>query len=294
MMKRLLLLINLAMAATICIPTAGLHAQTVVEDSLVISGNMRHFKMFLPDGLPPKAPLVMALHGYGSEGPVGTWMNKAAVKHGFAVCVPQGLKDSKGRRSWNVGYPSQDGWELDDVETMVKMARYVQKKFGLSKANTFLTGMSNGGEMCYLLSYKKQRVFRALASVAGLTLTWMYEEREKTRPIPFMEIHGTEDRTSEWTGDLENRYGWGRYMSVPDAVGHIVEKNGCTPLPTDTVKGKSLDKNRHLIVRHYYTNPKTHNDVWLYEVIGAGHNTFQDDMDTGEEIWKFFSRYLKR
>ena len=88
MMKRLLLLINLAMAATICIPTTGLHAQTVVEDSLVISGNMRHFKMFLPDGLPPKAPLVMALHGYGSEGPVGTWMNKAAVRHGFAVCVP--------------------------------------------------------------------------------------------------------------------------------------------------------------------------------------------------------------
>ena len=294
MMKRLLLLINLAMAATICIPTAGLHAQTVVEDSLVISGNMRHFKMFLPDGLPPKAPLVMALHGYGSEGPVGTWMNKAAVRHGFAVCVPQGLKDSKGRRSWNVGYPSQEGWELDDVETMVKMARYVQKKYGLSKANAFLTGMSNGGEMCYLLSYKKQRVFRALASVAGLTLTWMYEEREKTRPIPFMEIHGTEDRTSEWTGDLENRYGWGRYMSVPDAVGHIVEKNGCTPLPTDTVKGKSFDQNGHLVVRHYFTNPRTHNDVWLYEVIGAGHNTFQADMDTGEEIWKFFSQHLKQ
>lgn len=272
----------------------GVRAQRVVDDSLMISGHMRHFKMFLPDNLPDKAPLVMTLHGYGSEAPVDTWMNDAAVRHGFALCVPQGLKDKTGKRGWNVRYPNQEGWELDDVETMVRMARYVQKKYRLSKANTFLTGMSNGGEMCYVLSYKKQNVFRALASVAGLTLTWMYEEREKTRPIPFMEIHGTEDRTSEWTGDLDNKFGWGCYMSVPDAVNHIVEKNGCQPLPTDTVKGKSFDKNGHLVVHHYFTNPKTHNDVWLYEVIGAGHNWFRADMDTGEEIWKFFSQHLKK
>lgn len=272
----------------------GIFAQRVVEDSLVISGNLRHFKLFLPDNLPDKAPLVFALHGYGSSGPVNTWMNESAVKHKFAVCVPVGLKDSRGKRGWNVGYPSQEGWQLNDVETMVKMAKYVQKKYRLSKANTFLTGMSNGGEMCYLLSYKKQNVFKALASVAGLTLTWMYEEREKTRPRPFMEIHGTEDRTSEWTGDLENKYGWGKYMSVPDAVKHIVEKNKCTYVGNDTVKGKSFDKNGHVIVKHYYKNTKTHNDVLLYEVIGAGHNTFTADMNTGEEIWQFFSRYLKK
>lgn len=277
-------------------------AQRIVRDSLVINGHMRHFKMLLPDRLSVKAPLVLALHGYGSkvsverwmQSPTDTWMNEAAVRHDFALCVPLGLKDKTGRRGWNVRYPSQEGWEMDDVSTVEQLARHVQKKYGLSKANTFLTGMSNGGEMCYVLNYKRQSVFRALASVAGLTLTWMFEEREKSRPIPFMEIHGTEDRTSEWTGDLENKFGWGCYMSVPDAVAHIVEKNGCKPLPTDTVKGKSFDKDGHLVVHHRFANPRTHNDVWLYEVIGAGHNWFLSDMDTGEEIWKFFSRYLKK
>lgn len=271
-----------------------LHAQRVVNDSLTIGGYMRHFKMFLPDRLPDKAPLVMVLHGYGSKAPVETWMNDAAMKHGFALCVPLGLKDKTGKRGWNVRYPNQLGMEVDDVETMVKMAKYVQKQYRLSKANTFLTGMSNGGDLCYVLNYRKQNVFRALASVAGLTLTWMYEERDKTRPMPFMEIHGTEDRVSEWTGDLDNKGGWGCYMSVPDAVGHVVEKNGCTPLPTDTVQGKSFQKNGHLVVHHYYENPNTHNDVWLYEIIGAGHSWFRDDIDTGEEIWKFFSQYLKK
>ena len=109
-----------------------------------------------------------------------------------------------------------------------------------------------------------------------------------------MEIHGTEDRTSEWTGDLENKYGWGKYMSVPDAVNHIVEKNKCTYAGNDTVKSMSYDKDGHLIVKHYYINSKTNNDVWLYEVIGAGHTTFTRDMNTGEEIWKFFSKYIHK
>ena len=66
-------------------------AQKTVADSLVINGHMRHFKLFLPDNLPSGAPLVFALHGYGSSGPVETWMNGAALNHGFAVCVPVGL-----------------------------------------------------------------------------------------------------------------------------------------------------------------------------------------------------------
>lgn len=284
------------------IPTQQVFAQRVIKDSVMIDGHMRHFKMFLPDNLPEKAPLVMTLHGYGSktsvekwmDSPVDTWMNDAAMKHGFALCVPLGLKDKTGRRGWYVGYPSQSGWEMDDVSSMTQMAKYVQKKYHLSKVNTFLTGMSNGGDLCYVLAYQKQKTFRALASLAGLTLTWMYEERQKTRPFPFLEIHGTEDRTSEWGGDLENKFGWGSYMSVPNAIKHVVEKNGCTELATDTVKGRSFDKNGRMVIHHYYNNPKTHNDVWLYEVTGAGHTWFRDDLDTGEEVWKFFSRYLKK
>ena len=62
-MKRIYRMTLLACVALLGVPAEGLRAQTVVEDSLVISGNMRHFKMFLPHNLPDDAPLVMALHG---------------------------------------------------------------------------------------------------------------------------------------------------------------------------------------------------------------------------------------
>src|SRR3712207_8529506 len=80
--------------------------------------------MVIPQGMKAKAPLVMVLHGYGSSYlKKKTYMRKAAERHGFALCVPDGLKDPKGKRSWNVGYPQQDGWREDDVDNLCKLAR---------------------------------------------------------------------------------------------------------------------------------------------------------------------------
>lgn len=267
-------------------------AQRVVDDSARIGGEMRHYKMYLPQGLPEQAPLVFVLHGYGGNGDINTWMNAAADRHHFALCVPLGLKDPKGIRSWNVGYPFQEGWKVNDVKMMCTLASIVQKKYRLSKENTFLTGMSNGGEMCYLLAYSKQNTFKALGSIAGLTLVWTYQQMEAPSMIPFLEIHGTEDRTSEWTGDLKNAGGWGAYMPVPLAVGYMVAKDRCTQELTDTVAGKD-PKNKHYVIRHRFVNGKNGNEVWLDEVVGAPHCWFTDDMDTGEEVWTFFRKYVK-
>ena len=43
-----------------------------------------------------------------------------------------------------------------------------------------------------------------------------------------MEVHGTQDHTSEWLGDPENKGGWGAYIPVPAAVSRIIAVNGCT------------------------------------------------------------------
>ena len=49
----------------------------------------------------------------------------------------------------------------------------------------------------------------------------------------------------------------------------------------------------HLIIRHCFAGSPSGCDVWLYEVQGAGHEWFTDDIDTGEEIWRFFRQYVK-
>ena len=265
------------------------HAGRYVEDSVKVDGYQRQLVMYLPDGLQPDAPLVFILHGYGA----GIWrenpMLAAADRHGFAVCLPQGLKDPQGEPSWNVGYPFQQGWKVDDVKALCHMAHYVQKHYRLSRQNTFLTGMSNGGEMCYLMAYSNQSTFKAVAPIAGLTMAWIYEQMEAPRPIPLMEIHGTEDRVSEWMGDMENKGGWGAYLPVPLAIGYWIAKNRCSNEQVENVQGNE----GHLIIKHRYSSPTTGCDVWLYEVVGGVHSWFTNDIDTGEEVWQFFSHYVK-
>ncbi len=271
---------------------SAISAQTFVKDSLRVDGKMRRFVTFLPEGIKEEAPLVVVLHGYGGSIWRENPMVAAAKRHGFAVCIPQGLRDPKGKPSWNVGYPSQAGWKQDDVKALCRIAQHVQKRHKLSRTNTFLTGMSNGGEMCYLMAFNnKQKTFKAVAPIAGLTMEWMYSQLEAKRPIPVMEVHGTADHTSEWGGDLENKGGWGAYMPVPLAVGYWVAKNRCTHEETERVE--SLKKDGHPVIKHRFTGGPTGCDVWLYEVVGAGHKWHTDDIDTGEEVWSFFSKYVK-
>ena len=113
-------LLSALMAIILSLFTLPCHAGRFVDDSVKVDGHMRHMAMYLPDGLQPDAPLVFILHGYGA----GIWrenpMLAAADRHGFAVCLPQGLKDPQGEPSWNVGYPFQQGWKVDDVKALCR------------------------------------------------------------------------------------------------------------------------------------------------------------------------------
>ena len=217
-----------------------------------------------------------------------------AAKEGFAVCYPQGAPDAKGKSCWNVGYPFQEGLKTDDVDFLLKLSRHLQKSLGLSRKNTFLTGMSNGGEMCYLTAMRKPKAFTAVASIAGLSLLWMFEKYPVSGPVPFMEVHGTEDRTSEWLGDPDNAGGWGAYAPVPVAVGRVVNADGCV---SQTVEELPVREGRNKVTLYTFGRgiPAANGrpmEVWLYEVKGGNHSWSDADMDTYEETWKFFSKWM--
>ncbi len=262
------------------------------EYSCTIDGVERIYKLYLPANIKPNAPLIFVLHGYGGSYNLDDkGFNETADRHGFAVCYPQGSKDGRNKNCWNVGYPFQNDMEVDDISFLCKLAKMLQKQHNLSRKNTFCTGMSNGGEMCYLLAYDRQSTFKAVAPIAGLTMEWMPKTYTRTRPIPLFEIHGTEDRTSEWTGDLENKGGWGAYIAVPDAVNYWVKRNGCSREQTGELPLKSTDS--HKVITHKYIDSKGGNDVWLYEIVGGGHTWGNKDLNTAEEIWKFFSNFTE-
>lgn len=258
-------------------------------------GFEREYWVYKPDGLAEDAPLLFLLHGYGgkAEG-YRKEMIETADKHGFAVCIPQALKDSKNKTGWNVGYPSQEGMKVDDVDFLCKLAKYLQKEHNLSKENTFVTGSSNGGEMCYLLALTKPDVFSGFAPISGLTMEWYYRQMDPKKPVPLMEVHGTADKTSRWEGDPDNKYGWGEYISVPLAVSLWANEARCTHEITEE---RPLRRNKVIVHRFVEGTPAWEGgpaiEVRLYEVIGGKHSWAFEDMDTCEEIWNFFSTYLR-
>lgn len=277
----------------LCMLSIGVaHAGDLTLDSVKVDGHQRTFRLYRPQGLAQDAPLVVVCHGYGGSGnPVQT-VCEAADRHGFAVCFPQGLKDPTGKPSWNVGYPMQQGWKMDDVRSVCRLTQYVQKKYKLSRQNTFFSGMSNGGEMCYLLAYSDQHVFKAFGSIAGLTMEWIYKQKRPLRPVPFLEIHGTKDTVSPMEGDLENRGGWNPFLPVPQAVNAMVAYNRCEIEERDTIVYQN-HPSHNPVVRHRYLRGDAGSEVWFYEVIGGTHSWFTDDLDTGELLWEFFSKYIR-
>lgn len=249
------------------------------------------YYLYKPANLPEGAPLVMVFHGYGSNSSpaLSYGINPVADENGFAVCYPKGPKDFRGNHCWDVGYSfhKEKNWSRDDVGFSIALVGFLQKEHNFSKSNVFATGHSNGGEMCYLLAYKAPHVFSAVAPICGLTMEWMYRELVPAAPIPLLEIHGTEDSTSKWNGDPDNKDGWGEYIAVPIAVSNWVTINKCTHVETEV-----LPVIGNKVIAHRYVDGIDGHQVWLYEVVGGGHSWPNKDMNTAAEIWKFFSTTL--
>lgn len=255
----------------------------------------RSYWLYIPENLSAHAPLVFVLHGYGAKAEgYRPEMMKVAREHGFAVCYPQGAKDARDKNCWNVGYPFQKGLKTDDIDFICGLSRHLQKTYGFDRNNIFLSGMSNGGELCYQMAAIKPDAFAAYAPIAGLTMTWSYKKHRSLRPVPLMEVHGTMDMTSKWEGDPANEGGWGEYISVPVAVGLWASSARCTH---EQVIELPQIRNKVILHRFLGGDPAWEGgppvEVRLYEIVGGKHSWGLSDMDTCEEIWKFFSMYLR-
>lgn len=252
---------------------------------------IRSYSMYIPDSLAPGKPLIFMTHGYNSQTRRRKDLNKAAKKYGFAVCYPNGSPDAKGKDGWDVGYPSQHTMTVNEADWFAEFVPHVADKFNLSTDNVFLAGMSNGGDLCYQILYQKPQVFKAYASVAGLTFECVYDSLSLSLPRPFMEIHGNHDTTSAWQGDHNNKGGWGAYIPTPLAVSAIAANNKCRSMVCDTLT--SLTRPEAPVYHTVYTDSPYSADVEVYEIEGGKHSWGHKDVPTADIIVRFFSKYVK-
>ena len=269
----------------------------------------REYIIYIPENIKPKAPLVFVLHGLGSSNATiqkYSQMDMVADKHGFAVCYPQGSKSSnnslytkKGSSFWNVGYETHKDETVDDIFFLRSLAMHLQKEYNLDPKKTFCTGMSNGGDMSYLLGCKASNIFKAIAPITGCMMKWIYDSCDNNDPISVFQIHGTKDNITYYDGDIDNKYNWGSYMGVESAIDFWVDRNQCTSLEVDTLPDHNK-KDGSYIISEKYINGFNKNEVWFYKIINGGHdwpqissqNSGNKDINTSEEIWKFFQKYI--
>jgi polyhydroxybutyrate depolymerase len=260
----------------------------------------RQYLYHSPPKLPENAPLVVVMHGYTSNAMAAlkeSQMNAMADEHGFAVCYPQGTIDSRGKTFWNVGYDFHKGVTIDDVGFIVQLVKHLQKEHNLSPKNTFATGMSNGGEMCYLLACEASDTFKAVAPVAGMMLQKIFDTCNPTKPIPIFEIHGTKDEINRFTGDIYGNDGWGAYPDIPFTIDYWAKLNKCTVTQTEILPDINTNDGSY-VISEKHLNGIHGNQVWLYKIINGGHDwpgkSGNQDIETGREIWSFFSQFITK
>ena len=272
------------------------HAQPILQE-YYYDGLDRQYYLYIPDSIEPESPLVFVFHGYtgSAQGIMGySGMNDVADEHGFAVCYPQGTIDDFGSTFFNVGYSFHWNQTVDDVGFTIALAQYLQSEYDLSEVNTFSTGMSNGGDMSYLLACEASTYFKAIAPIAGIMMGWLYDSCDPERPMPVLEVHGTNDNVSWWEGDLEDVDGWGPYVGVDAAIEFWKNVNECSVATLDTLPDINQGDGS-TVVTEIYTDCINDNEVWLYKVLNGGHDWpgawGNMDINSSELGWEFFDLF---
>ena len=284
---------------------------TLPVQTFLSGGLEREYMLYIPQSAEKNSPLMFMLHGLGSTHTIimnYSQMNQVADKHGFAVCYPQGIRGAentrhtkKGTPFWNVGYETHKNETVDDVSFIKSLAIYLQQEYNLDPEKTFCAGMSNGGDMSYLLGCEAPDIFKAIAPITGCMMGWIYESCNKNDPVPVFQVHGTADKTTYYDGDVDNRDKWGAYMGVETTINFWVDRNECKEVNIDTLP--DIDRNDgSIVITEKYTGGRNNNEVWFYKVINGDHEwppgwpvkSGNGDLNTSEEIWKFFQHCMNQ
>jgi polyhydroxybutyrate depolymerase len=263
-------------------------------------GLTRTYLLYQPVGIAPGAPLVIAMHGYtdsAAQIQMYSGLNGVADANGFVVAYPQGTTDADGEAFFNVGYAFHSGITVDDVGFVRAIIATLGTNLGISSDDVFATGLSNGGEMSYMLACQATDLFRAVASVAGVMFRSFADTCEPSRGISVLELHGTEDTVNWYDGDPNDEGGWGPYLGVEESIEfwrqfNVLDEHETSRLP-DIVES---DGSHVVWERHWSTESST--EVSLYRVVGGDHDWpgAWGNMDThaSEIVWEFFSRTMDR
>ena len=285
-MKLLVAMIIFGLAVPVAV-----HAQNIPFPH---DGLDRQFRIHIPDELSASPALVMVLHGYGMSNSI--MMNyydwtELADERGFVAVFPNGTLDQFNNRFWDVDYAIHEGIDIDDDGFLRELALYWQEKEDLDPNKMFVTGFSNGGDMCYQLACRESETFTSFAPVAGTMMDTLYTSCNPAVPHSMWTMNGLNDPVVLYEGDMDNSDGWGAYRSVSDIIEFWAsfldtKEMQSTDLPDENPNDGST------VRLDLYSSPQHDRELWYYLIIGGGHEwpgqSGNMDIDATLDIWNFF------
>jgi len=258
----------------------------------------RTFVLDIPSRLQPRAALVMVFHGYtGSAAAMreSSGFTPLVEQHGFVAVYPQGTRDARDHAFHHVGYAFHADSPIDDVGYARELAHRLVRDLNLDPSRVFATGMSNGGDMSYLLAAQREPFVRAIAPVAGTMMTSWGQHFTPPARISLLAVHGTHDEITRWQGDPRNRDGWGAYLSVPDVLDRWIDGLALESLHLACTADTPPQVARSLLAR--WTTHADATEVRFHRLEGGGHDwpphLGSRDRSTAAEIWAFFDAHQR-
>jgi poly(3-hydroxybutyrate) depolymerase len=146
-------------------------AETVrVRDFAPNPGKLLMFK-YVPDGLPTKSPLVVALHGCTQQAAdfddESGWTT-LAEHFRFALLLPEQQQDNNSARCFNFFMDEHNRRGRGEAASIAAMVSTMMAQHDVDRSRVFITGLSAGGAMTAVMLAAYPDVFTAGAIIAGV------------------------------------------------------------------------------------------------------------------------------
>ena len=153
----------------------------------------------VPAGLPPGAPLVVALHGCTQTAAAydaGAGWSRLADRHGFAVLLPDQMRGNNPNTCFNWFQPADVTRGGGEAESIRQGIAHIVATHALNPARVYITGLSAGGAMTAAMLAAYPEVFAGGAVIAGLPYG-----AARTMPEAFEAMGGRRQLAArEWGG----------------------------------------------------------------------------------------------
>ena len=133
-------------------------------------GNLRA-RVYVPEGLPPGAPLVVVLHGCTQNAALydhGSGWSTLADRHGFALLFPEQQRANNPLLCFNWFSVADTRRGKGEAASIRAMVEAMKKAHAIDPARVFVTGLSAGGAMTSVMLATYPDIFAAGAILAGV------------------------------------------------------------------------------------------------------------------------------